>query len=371
LKAKIHFADPAGDYRELKSRIDHALKQELAKGAYILGEAVQDFEQSWASYLGAKYALGVASGTDALILSLLALGIKTGDEVITAANTFIATAFAIRMAGAKPVLVDACSETLNIDSGKIESAITKKTRAIIPVHLFGQPANMERIMAIAASHNLRVVEDACQAHGATFKQKKAGTFGDLSAFSFYPTKNLGGFGDGGAVVTNDPALAAKVRAARNYGSYEKNVHSIFGVNSRLDTIQAKILGIKLTRLDAWNKKRQKLAQVYEQELGKENKIKLTQIASGRTCVYHLYVVRVKNRDRVRKFLAKAGIPTMVHYPIPIHLQPAFAYLGYKPGDFPAAEQAAKTMISLPIHPRLKIEQAKFIASQLIKAVNQA
>jgi len=370
MKKGIKFADPAGDYIELKDEIDAALLEGLEAGDYIRGKPVEKFEAAFAAYLGARHAVGVASGTDALALSLRALGIGPGHEVITSPNSFIATAFAIALAGAKPVFVDAREDTLNMDAGRLGPALSKKTRAIIPVHLFGQPADMDKILAFAKKHGLAVVEDACQAHGASFKNKKAGTLGDLSAFSFYPTKNLSAAGDAGAVVTNNAALARKVRALGGYGSLKKNIHAALGANSRLDTVQARILAIKLKRLDAWNKKRQKIAGIYDRILSERKKIRLTKIAPGRDSVYHLYVVRVRDRDRVMKILEKSGIPSMVHYPTPIHLQPAFKYLGYKAGDFPVAEQSAQTMISLPMHPRLETGQAEFIARQVLAAVGE-
>jgi dTDP-4-amino-4,6-dideoxygalactose transaminase len=367
---RIKFADPAGDFLELKREIDAAVREGLATGDYIRGKAVDEFEKEFAAFLRARHAVGVASGTDALLLSLLALGIGKGDEVVTPANTFIATAFAIELAGATPVLVDASEDTLNIDCDLVEQAITKKTKAIMPVHLFGQPADMDVIMRMAKKHKLAVIEDACQAHGAQFKGKKVGTFGELSAFSFYPTKNLGAAGDGGAVVTDSERLAEKVRALGNYGSIEKNIHAFSGRNSRLDTLQARILLIKLKRLAAWNKKRQKIAAVYDKFFNGCKKIRLTKIGAGRDSVYHLYVIRVKDRDKVVKQLAKTGIPAMVHYPVPIHLQPAFKYLGYKRGDFPIAENAAKTMISLPMHPRMEPGQAEFVAGQVLAAMGE-
>ena len=370
MKKKIKFADPAGDYLELKDEIDAALREGLEAGDYIRGAPVKNFERAFASYLGAQYAVGVASGTDALILSLRALGIGPGHEVITTPNTFIATAFAIALAGAKPVFVDAREDTLNMDAGLLGPALSKKSRAIIPVHLFGQPADMDTILNFAKEHKLAVIEDACQAHGAFFKNKKAGTFGDLSAFSFYPTKNLSAAGDAGAVVTNSSELAEKVRALGGYGSLRKNIHLTMGTNSRLDTVQARILAIKLKRLDNWNKERQKLAGIYNRILSERKKIRLTKIAPGRDSVYHLYVIRVRDRDRVMKLLEKSGIPSMVHYPTPIHIQPAFKYLGYGPGDFPVSEQAAKTMISLPMHPHLDTGQAEFIARKVLMAVGE-
>jgi len=370
MKNQIKFADPAGDYLELKDEIDAEMQEGLEAGDYIRGKPVENFESAFASYLGARHVVGVASGTDALVLALRALGIGPGHEVITTPNTFIATAFAIALAGAKPVFVDAHADTLNMDAGLLEPALSKKTRAIIPVHLFGQPADMDKIMKFANKNKLDVIEDACQSHGAFFKDKKTGTFGDLSAFSFYPTKNLSAAGDAGAVVTNSAELAEKVRALGGYGSLKKNIHTALGTNSRLDTLQARILAIKLKRLDAWNQKRQKLAGIYNQILSGRKQIRLTKIAPGRDSVYHLYVIRVKDRDRVMKLLEKSGIPSLVHYPTPIHLQPAFKYLGYGPGDFPVSEEAAQTMISLPMHPHLETAQAEFIARKVLMAVGE-
>ncbi len=360
---KVPFVDLKAQYKSIETEVQKAIKKVFDKSDFILGEELKLFEEEFAAYCGAKYCVGVASGTEALWLALLALGIKKGDEVITAANTFIATALAITMAGAKPVLVDIDPKTYNIDPRLIEEKITEKTKAIIPVHLYGQPAEMEEINKIAKKYGLFVLEDACQSHGAIYKGKRCGSLGDAAAFSFYPAKNLGAYGDGGAVVTNSTEIAEKIRMLRDYGQKEKYHHLVKGYNSRLDTLQAAILRVKLKKLDEWNKKRMEAAEQYHQLLKKED-IVLPEIAPDRTHVFHLYVIRIKRRDHARKFLEKNGISTGIHYPIPIHLQPSFKEIGYKEESFPVTETYSKEVLSLPLYPEIKREQIEYVSQKI-------
>lgn len=362
-KIKVPFVDLKAQYETIKTEIQSAIAKVLEKGDFILGEELKLFEEEFANYCGVKYCVGVASGTEALWLALLALGIKEGDEVITAANTFIATALAITMAGAKPVLVDIDPKTYNINPKLIEEKITEKTKAIIPVHLYGQPADMDEINKIAKKYNLFVLEDACQAHGASYKGKRCGSLGHAAAFSFYPAKNLGAYGDGGAVVTNSGEIAEKIRMLRDYGQKEKYRHLVRGYNSRLDTLQAAILRVKLKKLDEWNKKRMKAAEKYN-ELLKKTEAVLPERASDRTHVYHLYVIRTKHRNELQKYLEKKGVFTGIHYPIPIHLQPSFAFLKLKRRSFPIAEKYAEKILSLPMFPEITEQQIKYVAAEI-------
>lgn len=360
---KIEFVDLKRQYKNHKKEIDYAIQNVLDKGTFTLGEELEVFEKEFANFCEAKYCVGVASGTDALFLSLLAMGIGPGDEVITAPNSFIATALCVSMAGAKPVFVDIDSKTYNIDTTKIEEKITPRTKAIIPVHLYGQPADMGKIKEIAQKHNLKILEDACQAHGARYKGTRVGNFGDAAAFSFYPSKNLGAYGDGGAVITNNSEVAEKVLALRVFGGRERDYYQIKGINSRLDIMQAAILRIKLKYLDEWSEKRRQNAKLYN-ELLKAGVI--TPIVLENTdSVFHLYVIRASKRDELQKYLKEKEISTIVHYPIPIHLQPCYKELGYKKGDFPEAEKASREILSLPIFPELKEEEIKYISQSII------
>jgi len=381
---KIKFLDLTAQYKSIKKEIDEAIKKVLESGQFIGGKEVENFEKEIAKFCGVKYAISVNSGTDALFLSLKALGIGPGDEVITTPFTFIATAEVIANLGAKPVFVDIDPKIFNIDPSKIEKAVTKKTRALIPVHLFGQMADMGEIMRIARKYKLFVVEDAAQAIGAEIKLKtqisklktatkkskvlKAGAIGDLGCFSFFPSKNLGAYGDGGMVVTNNKKLAEKIRFLRNHGSLPKNkyLNLILGTNSRLDAIQAAILRVKLKYLKKWIKKRQEIANYYNQSLKGVGDIKVPEILPDRTHTFHQYTIRTKHRDRLKKYLEKNGIPTMIYYPIPLHLQPAFKYLGYKKGDFPEAEKASKEVLSLPIYPELSNKGQKIVVRKIKK-----
>jgi dTDP-4-amino-4,6-dideoxygalactose transaminase len=363
---KINFVDLKRQYHKYSREFNQAIKEVLEKTDFILGGEVQRFEKDFARYCGTKYCLGVASGTDALLLSLKSLNMGTGDEVITAANTYIATVLAISMVGAKPILVDMNPETYNIDVEKIEKNITKRTKAILPVHLYGQPADMEPITKIAQKYNLYLVEDACQAHGARYQQKKVGSFGDAAAFSFYPGKNLGSYGDGGAITTNNQKLAEKIFMLRNYGQKVKYHHLIKGYNSRLDTIQAAILRAKLIHLDSWNKKRRRIAKLYNQLLSKIEGVVIPKEFPNFESVYHIYLIQVEKRDQLREYLAQKGITTLIHYPVPIHLQPAYRDLGYKKGNFPITENFCNRIVSLPMFPELNDKEIHFIVSSIKK-----
>jgi dTDP-4-amino-4,6-dideoxygalactose transaminase len=347
----IPFVDLAAMHAPLRARLSAALEESMDRGDFILGDAVSEFEMQFARYCGSAFAVGVDSGTSALELALRALDIGPGDEVITAASTFIATALAIHHVGAVPVLVDVDPATANLDPELLSDAITPRTRAIIPVHLYGHPADMDPICAIARKHDLRVIEDASQAHGARYRGSRVGTFGDVAAFSLYPAKNLGAFGDAGILVTDDEGLAERLRLLRNYGSPIKYHHMLPGFNRRLDTLQARILSIKLEYLDGWNAQRRASAAYYHAALGSLAPA-VQHPFENEDCqaVYHLYVIRSSNRDALQRHLGAAGIGTVIHYPIPIHLQPAFAHLGHGQGAFPVTEQLANTILSLPMYP---------------------
>jgi dTDP-4-amino-4,6-dideoxygalactose transaminase len=364
---KIPLVDLKAQYASIKPDIDAAVQHILDETDFIGGRAVTEFEKSFAAYCGTRSAVGLANGTDALQLSLLALGVGKGDEVITAVNTFIATSEAISATGARPVFIDNDPQTYTIDVRKIEEKITPRTKAIIPIHLYGQPAAMDSINEIAARHNLVVIEDAAQAHGASFKGKTVGTLGRLACFSFYPGKNLGAYGDAGAIATNDEALADKVRMLANHGRLKKYEHEIEGYNSRLDTLQAAILSVKLRHLRAWTEKRQRNASAYSQLLAHAATIVTPVVHPDAMHVFHLYVVRVQQRERVQQALKDEGIATGIHYPIPLHLQPAYKYLGLPTGSFPVAERFASEIMSLPMYPELSADQIAFICDTLIKA----
>lgn len=351
--APVPFVDLAAQYASISEEVGLAISRVLSKGDFILGKDVELFEEEFASYCGVSEGIGVDSGLSALKLALLAYDIGPGDEVITPANTFIATALAISSVGAIPVLVDMDPKTYNIDPSLIEAAITSKTRAIMPVHLYGQPADMDEIVKIARRHNLVVIEDACQAHGATYKGRRTGSLADAAAFSFYPAKNLGAYGDGGVVVTNDEKAAQKIKILRNYGQSEKYHHIFQGYNHRLDTLQAAVLRVKLRYLDQWNDSRREHAQAYARLLSGVGAIALPFESPDARSVYHLYVIEVGGRDALRDRLVEQGIGCGIHYPIPIHLQPAYSELKHGRGSFPATERAAKRILSLPMFAELK------------------
>jgi dTDP-4-amino-4,6-dideoxygalactose transaminase len=361
----IPFVDLQSQYLSIKDEIHQAINQVLQQCDFVLGDAVVEFEREFAAYCQAEYAIGVDSGYSALELIVRSYGIGDGDEVITAANTFIATTLAISNSGARPVLVDVDLETFTIDPSLIEAAITPATKAIMPVHLYGHPADMDAIMEIARHHNLLVIEDAAQAHGAEHRGRRTGSLGHAAAFSFYPGKNLGAYGDGGAVVTNDAKLAEQVKLLRNLGQTVKYHHQIKGFNNRLDTMQAAILRVKLARLDAWNAGRNRAAQMFETLLANGH-VQTPRCAPWAKHVFHLYVIRSRNRDAIQQRLSEAGIASGMHYPIPIHLQPAFAELGYQEGDFPITEKIAQEMLSLPMFAELTNEMITRIAETVLQ-----
>ena len=359
----VPFVDLKAQYRLIAQEVNQEIGRVLENTDFILGKNVELFEQEFADYCGASFGVGLDNGTSALELALRAYGIGAGDEVITVANTFIATASAIAFTEAKPVLVDIDPHTYNIEIGAIEQAITSRTKAIIPVHLYGQPADMDPIMELARARGLIVIEDACQAHGASYKGRRVGPIGDVGCFSFYPAKNLGGYGDGGMLVTNNKEIANRVRMLRNYGQKEKYHHLFIAYNRRLDTLQAAVLRVKLKRLDDWNQARRKNAQLYNQLLTNVEVIRPEE-ASYAKHVYHLYIIRVQDRDGLQKYLQLKGISTGIHYPIPIHLQEAYQYLGYQRGDFPITEEYAKEMLSLPMYPELTEEQIQYVTQAI-------
>ena len=359
---EIKFFDPKREYKYLRSDIAAAVTSVLASGKYILGDNVAAFESEFAAYCGAKHGIGVASGTDALTLALAALNIERGDEVITVPNTYIATADAIARNNATPVFVDIYPRVYTLDLSAIEAAITKRTKAIVPVHLYGCPADMQPIMEIAEEYDLSVVEDACQAHGAEYKGKKVGSIGDIAAFSFYPSKNLGCAGDGGMVVTNNDAIAMKIRELRNYGQRRKHEHVRIGYNSRLDELQAAILRIKLRHLERWITRRIEIATLYDELLSSE--IVKPYVPSDVKHAYHLYVIQTANRNEINRKLAMAGIETAIHYPTPIHRQASYAYLNYDLGSLPCAESIANRILSLPMYPFLDTSEIEYIVKEL-------
>ncbi len=360
---KVPFVDLVSQYQGIRNQILPVMENIMGKAQFIMGEDVTLFEQEFAEFCTTKYAIGVDSGTSALELALRAFDIGAGDEVITVANTFIATTFAISSTGATPVLVDINPDTYNIDVEKIEGAISERTRAIMPVHLYGQPADMDAILNIAKKHELLVIEDACQAHGAKYKGTLAGSMGNAAAFSFYPGKNLGAYGDGGMVVTNDAKIAGKLELLHDYGQKEKYHHLIKGYNHRLDTLQAVVLRIKLNYLKEWNELRRRHASRYN-ELLQDSQATLPVNADFAESVYHLYVIRVPNRNEMLSFLQQNGISVGIHYPIPIHLQPAYKDLGYQKGDFPVTERYAVEILSLPMFPELNDDQITYITNVL-------
>lgn len=361
--ADIPFLDLTAAYRELKAEIDAAVAGVLASGRYVLGEEVSTFETEWATYCEAQHAVGVGNGLDALTLALRALDIGAGDEVIVPAHTFIATWLAVTAVGARVVPVDVQAHSGNICVEAAAAAITPRTRAILPVHLYGQPADLDAILTLARRHGLAVIEDAAQAHGARYKARRIGAHGDIVCWSFYPGKNLGALGDAGAVTTNDANLAERVRRLRNYGSELKYVHPLLGVNSRLDPLQAAVLRVKLRHLDAWNARRVALARIYSEAITNSDIVKPLPCAD-RDPVWHLYVIRHPSRDALRQALQVAGIETLIHYPIPPYRQGAYRHLGFAPERFPVAEGWAGSCLSLPIGPHLQRAQAERVIQRL-------
>jgi dTDP-4-amino-4,6-dideoxygalactose transaminase len=357
---EIPFLSLESQHRAVRSEILAAMEKVVAANSFVLGKALAAFESEYAAYHQVAHCAGVANGLDAIYLSLKALGIKEGDEVIVPSNTYIATWLAVAMCGATIVPVEPDLATYNIDITKIEEAITPRTKCIIPVHLFGQACQMDELMSLAKKHSLFVVEDNAQAHGATYNSKKTGSFGSVNATSFYPTKNLGALGDGGAITTNDKVLYDKICALRNYGSIVKYLNEVVGVNSRLDELQAAVLSVKLKYLDAWTEERRSIAKMYLTELQGVGDLILPITAMRCKHVYHVFTVRTEQRDQLQEYLLGKGIHTLIHYPVPPHLQKAFGHLNFKRGFFPIAEKLADTSLSLPIWPGLKKAQVEFI-----------
>ena len=356
---RVNFVDLKEQYKTIKNDILSAITSVLEDNQFVLGSRVKEFEEKYAAYSQTKYGVGVASGTDAILLALKSFDIRPGDEVITAANTFMATVLAISYAGATPVLIDNDPVSYNIDPTKIEAAINSKTKAIIPVHLYGQMADMDAIIKIAKKHKLKVIEDACQAHGAEYKGHRSGSMGDIGCFSFYPSKNLGAYGDGGMVITHDEHLYEKLKMLRDYGQLKKYHHEVKGFNSRLDSIQAAVLLAKLPYLENWNNNRRALAKLYNELLSEVDVVTPFE-SQGYRHIYHLYVIRTKKRDQMFAHLNSKQIFCGIHYPIPIHLQKAYKDLPYKKGDFPITERYAQEILSLPMFPELKEEQIRYV-----------
>lgn len=365
----IPFIDLAAQYHELKTEIDAAVARVFENSQYILGPETEALEEEFAAYCDVRYAIGVNSGTSALHLALLAAGIGPGDEVITVPFTFFATVATIGYVGATPVLVDIDPRTLNIDVTKIEASITERTRAILPVHLYGQPADMDPILEIAARHKLIVIEDVAQAHGAEYRGRRAGSLGDLGCFSFYPSKNLGAAGEGGMVTTNNPEYARKIAMLRSWGEERRYYPVLKGYNYRLQGLQAAVLRVKLSRLEQWTEARRALAAAYDHLLEDVDVQQPATIPDARH-VYCLYTIQTARRDELQEKLHQAGIQTAVHYPLPIHLMPAYADARYKAGDFPAAEAAAQRVLSLPLYPQMKKEQVEEVARQISSIVGK-
>ena len=363
----VPFLDLKAQYRSIKKEVDPAIQDILNSCAFALGPAVERFEKAFADYCGSKHCIAVGNGTSAIELILMAHGIGPGDEVITVTNSFFASAEAISLIGATPVLVDCREDDALIDTTKIEAAITTKTKAILPVHLYGQCADMDEVKKIAAKHKLLVIEDACQAHGSGYKGKRAGSLGDAAAFSFYPGKNLGAYGEGGGITTDDDAIAKKIRMLRDHGMAEKYKHAVVGRNERLDGIQGAVLGVKQAHIESWNTARRTHAALYRELLKDNPTIKLFATHEDRVHNYHLFVVRVQHRDTVQAKLKDRGIQSGIHYPIPIHMQEAYAGK-WKKGDFPVAENMAPELLSLPMFAELTEAQIKEVCAELLNAL---
>ena len=361
---QVPFLDLRVQHEPLMPQLLEAFQEVTEASAFAGGPYVARFEAEFAAFCQARYALGVGSGTDALWLSLLALGVGPGDEVITTPNSFMATAEAISLCGARPVFVDVDERTYTMDPNQLEAAITLRTQAVVPVHIFGQMADMDAIQAIVRRHGTPVVEDACQAHGAEYKGRKVGTLGVAGCFSFYPGKNLGAFGEAGAVVTDEPELRSRVQVLRDHGQAAKHLHSAIGWNARMDGIQAAVLSLKLKRLAAANAARRRHAQLYDQLLASDPRIVRPMAAPHNLHVYHIYAIRVQDRDGVMQRMAARGVNCGVHYPVPIHLQKAYSFLGLRPGSFPVAERCARELLSLPMYPELSLEQIRFVTETL-------
>lgn len=365
----VPFFDLSAQYDELRDEILAAIGRSCAASSFVLGPDVEAFEREFAEYCGVRHCVAVNSGTSALHIALLAAGVQSGDEVITTPSTFIATAEAISYTGAKPVFVDVDPATGNLDPSLLEDSISERTRAIVPVHLYGRPAEIDAIGSVAQRNGIAVVEDACQAHGARFNGHRVGSFSTAAAFSFYPSKNLGAYGEGGALVTNAGAIAEYAREMRNHGQMERHQHVHVGFNYRMDAIQAVVLRAKLKHLDVWNDARRLVAERYRELL--EGHVGMLQDMPGVESVYHLFVVYCEERDRVREELGRFGVSTGIHYPVPIHLQQAYAHLGYAPGSFPIAELASATTLSLPLYPEIPFKHVEYVAASILKAVDRA
>jgi dTDP-4-amino-4,6-dideoxygalactose transaminase len=361
---KVNFVDLKAQYLSIKSEIDKAIQDVIDCTAFAGGKFVADFESDFASFCQCRHSVGASSGTSAIWMTLMALGVTNGDEVITVPNTFIATTEAISFCGAKPVFVDIDAQTYNMNPELIEKAITPKTKAIIPVHLYGQMADMDPIMKIAREHGLYVIEDACQAHGAKYKDSCAGSIGDAGCFSFYPGKNLGAYGEAGAVVTNNDELAEKMKMFRDHGQNKKYYHSVIGWNSRMDGIQGAILGVKLKHLDKWTETRRLNAKAYTNLLADVNGVATPVKNDYAKHVYHIYAIRSQNRDALMSALAEEDIYCGIHYPVPLHLQKAYEFLGHKKGSFQTTEECASQQVSLPMFAELTTEQIEFVCEKI-------
>ena len=360
---QVPFVDLQIQYRGFRDEVLAAVDKVFAQSAFILGDDVAQFEKEFASFCGTRDCVGVATGCDALLWALKACGVGPGDEVVTAANSYIATALAITASGARPVLVDCLPDSYEIDPVAVRAAMTPRTKAIIPVHLYGQAADMDALMALAAERGVAIIEDAAQAHGATYKGRLCGTFGRAGCFSFYPGKNLGAYGDGGAVTTDDPAIAQSIRMLRNYGQSKKYYHDVAGWNSRLDTVQAAILRIKLRHLADWNEARRRHAARYVEAL-RGLPMELPREMPGNRHIYHLFVVQVDGREKFMEHMARHGVGCGIHYPVPIHLQAAYQELGYRAGDLPVTERIAPRLVSLPMFPEMTAEQVDYTCDQI-------
>ncbi|MGQ9602996.1 MAG: DegT/DnrJ/EryC1/StrS family aminotransferase [bacterium] len=366
---KVPFVDLRAQYQSISNEIQEAIMDVVNDCAFVGGKYVERFEEEFAAYCSRRYAVGVSSGTSALHLALIALGIKPGDEVITAANTFIATTEAITHAGGKVRLVDIDPESYTVDPAKIEDAITPKTKVIIPVHLYGQTADMDPLIEIAKKHGIKILEDAAQAQGAEYKGRRAGSIGDVAAFSFYPAKNLGAYGDAGMVVTDDKDVADKVRLYSNHGRRSAYDHAVEGFNERLDGIQAAVLSVKLKYLDSWNEMRNRAARRYDGML-KDLPVRTPKQMYYAKHIYHLYVIRIAQRDKVRDYLASKGVGTGIHYPIPIHLLDAYRHAGIPKASYPETEKAAEEILSLPMYAEINEEQQRYVVDCIAEALNQ-
>lgn len=369
VKMKIPFLDLRAQYLGIKDEIDEAVERVLDNCQFVLGPEVAEFEKEFASYCGTADCIALNSGTSALHLALLAAGVGPGDEVITVPFTFVASVATILYAGARPVLVDIEPRTFNMDPDAIKAAISPRTKAIVPVHLYGHPADMDPILEVARRHHLVVIEDAAQAHGARYKSRTVGSIGDIACFSFYPTKNLGAYGEGGAVTTNHPGYARTIRMLRDWGQDRKYHHLLHGYNYRMEGLQGAMLRVKLRHLEKWTECRRKIAQTYNEQLAGSDLLLPAEMAGARH-VYHLYTIRSDKRDALQAALQEEGIQTGIHYSIPAHLQPAYANLGYGPDSLPESEKAAREVLSLPLYPELTSAQVEFVAKALTKLVRR-